>query len=276
MTENYENLIGKEVEASVFGDGWFNTTLLKIHPYKVVVNCNPIMEKVIKTFTVEHDGHKSIVGHIRPIRKFKEGDKVYALSGDEAVVEDYSKNGFVWVKIEKSGLTYMCHENNLTKRPESFFGGVDFCVETSMGVMPGELVYMDTDSLFIQEYCAPPIGDAVEKAPETYTEAPVRKFKKGNEVVSTRDGYHGTVVGYQGDRVEVRHDICGSVYWGIYDESDLEFDEESEDDGTIVEASKDMTAEEKLGKVYEFAKELGVDVNEITGRKGCIGLVVRK
>jgi hypothetical protein len=43
-----------------------------------------------------------------------------------------------------------------------------------------------------------------------------------------------------------------------------------------LDESSNMEPEEKLEKVKEFAKALGVDVNEITGRKGCIGLVVRK
>jgi hypothetical protein len=38
---------------------------------------------------------------------------------------------------------------------------------TFLGEMPGELVFMDTDSLFVREYCAPPIEVVIEKSPET-------------------------------------------------------------------------------------------------------------
>lgn len=103
------------------------------------------------------------------------------------------------------------------------------------------------------------------------------KFKPGDMVRIGLEGAPmlGVVVGYKNDKkVEVRQGIGLNATWLTYFEDHLELYEEPEQ--IEVQASKDMEPAEKLEKVKEFAKALGVDVNEITGRSGCVGLVVRK
>lgn len=330
-TEQFRKILGREVECSNDGSEWLTGKLRGVRTSRcdmdlwragIVALYNPVT-----VYTVEVDGETCEFSQIRPVRKFKEGDKVYAMRGDEGVVEGYTEGGRVCVKV--NGITWFCDESALTLKPESFFGGFDLTIETSEGVMPGEMVWMDTDSLFIQEYCAPPIGVAIEKAPETHT-APA--FEIGQPVTCPpcdEDSVPiGTVIGFGDDESDVRVQLWNSrdvfefdenaivpyevkkfkegdvvTPWGLgvlvgevveytdsghviievegtgklaYAENQLEFYEEPEEDYIVVEASMDMTPEEKLEKVKEYAKKLGVDVNEIVGRKGCVGLVVRK
>jgi hypothetical protein len=165
MTEDYTKLVGKEVEANIFNnDDWFKAIFIgEVYRWADVA-----IGKPQRTFEVEVDGHKMIVSQIRPIRKFKKGDRVlYGVPGEEGTVIGFGDNDSkVWVHLWN---------------PRGIF-------------------------------------ELAEDILELYEEP---------------------------EKIEVR-------------------------------ASKDMKPEEKLEKVKEFAKALGVDVNEIVGKKGCVGLVVRK
>lgn len=276
MTTEYTKLVGKEVEASVFdNDDWFKGTLMAVNIDRVVIfglaGCTLGEPKT--TFEVEADGHRLVVGNVRPVRKFKEGDKVIAMFGDEGTVEGYTDSGRICVKV--NGITWVTNEDCVTKKPESFFGGFDFSVRTGV-VTEGSLICVDTDSLFMQEYRDCPVGVAIDLVEETHT-APA--FEIGMPVTCPpcdEDSVPiGTVTGFGDDETDVQVQI-----WGSRDV--IEFDEAAivpyivTEEKIEVKASKDMEPGEKLEKVKEFAKELGVDVNEITGRSGCVGLVVRK
>jgi len=169
---DYSKYIGKAVEGSNDGEKWCKGILTSICIDRRI-ECGICRAKPIYAYTLDH---VFTVSQIRPVRKFKVGDKIILGKKNKGVVTGYSKNGMLKVDIDGLGYEWMCEQDKCRFAPEPFFAGLDLQGIVNMTVkdkvLPGQLICVAEGA---------PLG-FVMGVDFAVKEKPVRKFELGQTV----------------------------------------------------------------------------------------------